>query len=672
MNLKKLSTSSSSSHSIAYRPDIDGLRALAILPVVLFHAFPQLLPGGFIGVDIFFVISGYLITSILLKDIQQGRYSINHFYARRVRRIFPALSIVLLFCLALGWIVLTAVEYRSLGKHAAGGAGFVANIMFWKEAGYFDAAGDTKPLLHLWSLGIEEQFYIVWPLLIYFVYKRSWNILLIIVGVATLSFGLNVVRIGVDPIGSFYSPLSRAWELALGALLAHQAISPNLSWKAVIEKYSSSISIVGFLFIVLGFFVIHEGRAFPGWWALLPAVGSALLIAAGPSTWMNRMVLSRSWMVWIGLISFPLYLWHWPLLSFARIIYSEHPPVDVRVVLVVASIVLATLTYWFIEKPIRNSGQRKSLIWFISIFMLLIFIAGAIVYKTKGVKSRHAGMLNADPSSLTMGADRGRWSTDCGIPLEAKSILKSCYSPKDEKATYAVWGDSKGEAIFYGLAREAVNQDEPRWMMIGNVIPMLGDIPRLRGRNATKNQYVVDALLANKNLKAVLFAPAARSIFSLSEVYTKQDLDSSPLFDEGIEGIGNAINILEKAGKRVIFLVDHPGFPDPKSCISGGLTKSDLLNQFLYRKENPLCKMTYEQHLRINERYKLFVETLQKNHPRLIVYDPTHLICDISKNECGIARDGKFLYSYGDHYSDYGNTLVARDFLNKLPRLLKQ
>jgi peptidoglycan/LPS O-acetylase OafA/YrhL len=153
--------SSQDSHSISYRSDIDGLRALAILPVVLFHAFPNLLPGGFIGVDIFFVISGYLITSILLKDIQAGNYSIKTFYARRVRRIFPALSVVLVFCLALGWVVLTAVEYRALGKHAAGGAGFIANFMFWKEAGYFDAAGDTKPLLHLWSLGIEEQFYIV-------------------------------------------------------------------------------------------------------------------------------------------------------------------------------------------------------------------------------------------------------------------------------------------------------------------------------------------------------------------------------------------------------------------------------------------------------------------------------------------------------------------------------
>ena len=660
------------SHSISYRPDIDGLRALAILPVVLFHAFPNLLPGGFIGVDIFFVISGYLITSILLKDIQAGNYSVKNFYARRVRRIFPALIVVLLFCLALGWIVLTAVEYRALGKHAAGGAGFIANFMFWREAGYFDAAGDIKPLLHLWSLGIEEQFYIFWPLLLYFFAKRSWNILLLILVVALFSFGLNVWQVSSNPSAAFYSPLSRSWELALGAFLAYQALHPLQAFSSIIERYRSLLSGFGLIMVVIGFVVINESRAFPGWWALLPALGSALLIGTGPHGLVNRVVLSRRIFVWVGLISFPLYLWHWPLLSFARIIYSETPPFDVRAVLVVFSVVLAALTYYLIEKPIRHSSSKRTLIIGLSVLMLCICIAGAVVYKTKGVKARHAGLLNADPTSLTMGVDRKRWANECGIPLEAKLILKSCFTTRDKKATYAVWGDSKGEAIFYGLAREAVNQDSPRWMMIGNAIPMLGDIPRLKGRNTAKNQYVIDALLGNKELEAVMFAPAARSIFSLGEVYSKDDLDKSPLFDEGILGIGNAINALERAGKRVIFLVDHPGFPDPKSCISGGLTKSDFLNQFLFRKENSLCSMTYEKHMYTNERYRLFIKKLKENHPSLIVYDPTQLVCDIQNNHCGIAKDGQFLYSYGDHYSDYGNSMVAKDFLAKFPTLLRK
>jgi peptidoglycan/LPS O-acetylase OafA/YrhL len=664
--------SSQDSHSISYRSDIDGLRALAILPVVLFHAFPNLLPGGFIGVDIFFVISGYLITSILLKDIQAGNYSIKTFYARRVRRIFPALSLVLLFCLALGWVVLTAVEYRSLGKHAAGGAGFIANFMFWKEAGYFDAAGDIKPLLHLWSLGIEEQFYIVWPLLLYFFAKRSWNVLALILVVALFSFGLNAWQVGSNPSAAFYSPLSRSWELALGAFLAYQALRPAQVFTSIIERYRSVLSGLGLVMVAIGFVVINESRAFPGWWALLPALGSALLIASGPHGLVNRFVLSQRIFVWVGLISFPLYLWHWPLLSFARIVYSETPPFDVRIVLVVLSIVLAALTYYLIEKPIRQSSSKRPLIIALSVLMLCICIAGVVVYKTKGVKARHAGLLNADPASLDMGADRKRWANECGIPLEAKLILNSCYSPKDQTATHAVWGDSKGEAIFYGLAREAMNQKAPAWMMIGNTIPMTGDIPRLQGRNAKKNEYVLNALLKNKDIQFVLLAPAARSIFSLGEVYTRELMEASPHFDEGLLGVSNAIKALEGAGKRVGFLVDHPGFPDPKSCISGGLTKSEFLNQFLFRKENPLCSMTYEQHVHTNERYRLWIKTLQAKHPSLIVYDPTNLVCDVANNHCGIAKDGQFLYSYGDHYSDFGNSMVAKDFLAKLPSLLKK
>lgn len=659
-------------HSISYRPDIDGLRALAILPVVLFHAFPNLLPGGFIGVDIFFVISGYLITSILLKDIQAGSYSIKTFYARRVRRIFPALSVVLLFCLALGWIVLTAVEYRALGKHVAGGAGFIANFMFWKEAGYFDAAGDTKPLLHLWSLGIEEQFYIFWPLLLYLFAKRSWNILWMIAGVALLSFALNIIRIGADPSGTFYSPFSRSWELALGAFLAYQAIHPIASLATIIQRHKSALSFLGFILIVVGFVVINEGRSFPGWWALLPVLGSGLLIAAGPEAIFNKTVLSKRLLVGVGLISFPLYLWHWPLLSFARIIYSETPPVDVRWVLVGASVVLACLTYFIIEKPIRTSNKKRSLIWFLSILMLVICLAGAAVYKTKGVKSRHAGMLNADPASLNLGADRGRWANECGIPSEAKSILNSCYSPKDKKATYAVWGDSKGEAIFYGLAREAVNLDMPRWLMFGNVIPMIGDVTGAKGRNLKRNEYVQEAIVKNQEIDVVLLVLATRSIFYLKEVYTKEEINASPYFDEGLEGVSNVIQLLEKAGKRVMFLVDHPGFPDPKSCISGGLTKSEFLNQFLYRKENPLCSMTYEQHMHTNERYRLWIKALQEKHPSLIVYDPTHLVCDVANNQCGISKEGQFLYSYGDHYSDYGNSMIAKDLLPKISNLLKK
>lgn len=207
-----------------YRPDIDGLRAIAVLAVVAFHAFPNWIKGGFIGVDIFFVISGYLISTIIFESLDKGTFSFSEFYARRITRIFPALLLVLVACLTFGWFVLLADEYKQLGKHTAGGAGFVSNFLLWNEAGYFDNSAETKPLLHLWSLGIEEQFYILWPLLLWFFWKRNFNLFIITIAVAIASFILNIEGVKHDMVATFYSPQSRFWELLSGSLLAWFAL----------------------------------------------------------------------------------------------------------------------------------------------------------------------------------------------------------------------------------------------------------------------------------------------------------------------------------------------------------------------------------------------------------------------------------------------------------------
>lgn len=203
-----------------YRPDVDGLRAIAVLAVVFFHAFPNVIKGGFIGVDVFFVISGYLISTIIFENLDRGSFSFSEFYARRIKRIFPALILVLVACFTFGWFVLLADEYKQLGKHIAAGAGFISNIVFWNEAGYFDNAAHTKPLLHLWSLGIEEQFYILWPLVLWFAWKRKFNLLTITILFAIASFALNVKGVKQDAVATFYSPQTRFWELLSGSLLA--------------------------------------------------------------------------------------------------------------------------------------------------------------------------------------------------------------------------------------------------------------------------------------------------------------------------------------------------------------------------------------------------------------------------------------------------------------------
>ena len=657
------------SHSISYRPEIDGLRALAILPVVLFHAFPTLLPGGFTGVDIFFVISGYLITSILLKDIQAGTYSIKTFYARRVRRIFPALMLVLIAALAFGWIMLTPEEYQRLGKHTAGGVGFIANFMFLKEVGYFDAAADTKPLLHLWSLGIEEQFYIVWPILLALVLKRSWSLWWVIVVLGCGSFLLNISRISLDPSAVFYSPLTRSWELALGAFVAYQVFQPVTRLKNWIERFSSIFSVLGFLLIIAGFVFINEKVAFPGWWALLPSLGAAILILTQSNGFIQTKILSNRLLVWVGLISFPLYLWHWPLLSFARIINSETPAVEVRFALVILSFILAWATFQWVEKPIRHSRPSKKIILGLVIGLLVVGIAGHLINKSKGVPSRQFGLLNADPSSLAMGADRSRLLRECLVAEENKKIFQTCWTDPKGQPRLAVIGDSKAEAIFYGLARESFA--DASWMMLGNMTPVASDFTRFDAKNTLRTNLATEALLKNKDIEVVLMGVALRSIFAVQETYSHESMVSSPHYQNSLLGLSKTVDQLEKSDKQVIFFMDHPGFPDPKSCISGGMTKNDFLNQFLNRKVNPRCSMTYEQYRFDSQRYFEFVADLKKLHPKLYVYDPISLVCDIPNNRCEIAKDGRFLYSYGDHLSDYANSMIAKDLLPKITHFLK-
>jgi len=218
-----------------YRADIDGLRAIAVLSVVGYHAFPNWIKGGFVGVDIFFVISGYLISGIIIGNLENGTFSFAEFYARRVKRIFPALILVMAACYSFGWMTLLPDEFKQLGKHIAAGAGFVSNLFFWQEAGYFDHAAQTKPLLHLWSLGVEEQFYIIWPLLLFLAWKRKFNFLSLAISIATISFAFSVKISYGDINQAFYSPVSRFWELMTGGILAYMNLHKIQLWKQTLQ-----------------------------------------------------------------------------------------------------------------------------------------------------------------------------------------------------------------------------------------------------------------------------------------------------------------------------------------------------------------------------------------------------------------------------------------------------
>jgi peptidoglycan/LPS O-acetylase OafA/YrhL len=654
----------------AYRPDIDGLRAIAVVAVVLFHAFPSSLPGGFAGVDMFFTISGFLITGLLLRDHARGAFSLRHFYARRIQRIFPALALVLVACMGAGWLVLTADELAALGTFTSGGAAFLSNFLLWRASGYFDTAADTKPLLHLWSLGIEEQFYLVWPLLLWwwFRWPQRLGLWMGACVLASLAYSLWAVR--VDAVMAFYSPLPRLWELGVGGLLAYAL------WRnpQLLQRYRSVAAYLGALLVALGLVLLDKGAAFPGWWALLPTLGTVLLIFSGDASWLGRRVLSSKALVAVGLISYPLYLWHWPLLSFARILLAETPPAEVRAALVAASVVLAWLTYRWVERPIRFGGRLDGRFdghagghagglarWKVPTLcsvMLLVFLAGYVLTANHGFKSRHHARLNADPATMVNGADRSNLLADCLLAPSERVLFEWCMRDQKPVSAYVVLGDSKGESLFFGLSRETAG---PRgWRLLGPVQHVAGDAAPL-------SRVSYQAVEQDPNVEVVVFANALRGMFALDPQsgFVRTEVPDADI-EHHVETYSRAFARFARAGKRSVFVVDNPSLPDPNSCVSGAMTGIPLLSQLLVRRANPYCTVRYTDHLQGTRAYQEFVQRLKVRNPDVLVFDPTPLLCDIPANVCTITEGRNFLYSYGDHISDYASSKIARQLLAQL------
>ena len=379
-----------------YRPDIDGLRAVAVLLVVAFHAFPGRLPGGFVGVDVFFVISGFLISGLILRDLREGTFSVAGFYVRRVRRIFPALALLLVVGLVAGYWTLAPSEFVDLGWHTAAGAGFAANLALWAQSDYFASAARTKPLLHLWSLGIEEQFYLLWPLTLAALYRWAPRPARGIAAIGLASFAVSVWMTRAHPTGAYYCPATRFWELLAGAVLACGATAtvssdaPVGSRDRLRRGLRHGLSAAGLLAVLAAALAFDASVPFPGWRAAVPVAGTAALIACGPGALPNRVLAHRA-PVAIGLISYPLYLWHWPILAILPSLDLAWAPRGerlVRLAAVASAFVAAWLTYRFVESPVRRrrTATTAQLCW----AMVVPFVGGLSVLGWGAVTRRPA------------------------------------------------------------------------------------------------------------------------------------------------------------------------------------------------------------------------------------------------------------------------------------------
>jgi peptidoglycan/LPS O-acetylase OafA/YrhL len=384
--------------ALTFRPDIDGLRGLAVGLVVAYHAFPKFRTGGFVGVDVFFVISGYLITLLVMSGLHTGTFSLIEFYRRRVRRIVPALIVVVTACCILGWLLLLPSELRSLGRSIKWCALFLANLFFAQTGGYFDRVAESNPLLHLWSLGVEEQFYLVWPVLL--ILAMKWGVTLRILGaVIVVSLGLSIWSAWMGPTPHFYNPASRAWELAIGGMLAawqlgtaHRPVAGDSSSPWPRWLGAQSISLAGLALIFAGGVCWTVDRRIPGIWSVIPTAGAALLIAAGPRATANRWFLASRPMTFIGRISYPMYLWHWPLFSFARIILGHPAPPAMAAGVIVMALAAAYATYRWVEVPIRYGELGRKAVPALLGGLALLAVAG-VAFQARWITGRLSGPI---------------------------------------------------------------------------------------------------------------------------------------------------------------------------------------------------------------------------------------------------------------------------------------
>ncbi|MDB5984220.1 MAG: acyltransferase 3 [Pseudomonas sp.] len=638
-----------------YRPDIDGLRAVAVLSVVAFHAFPEWVPRGYIGVDIFFVISGFLISQIIFKKLEIASFSLLDFYSRRICRILPALIVMLMSCLVFGWIALFASEYKSLGAHIVAGTTFTSNFLLMSESSYFDIAARVKPLLHLWSLGVEEQFYIVWPIILIAAYRVRLSPLTTVSFLLTASFVVNLLTPDLNEAVRFYSPMSRAWELLFGAMIACITAIDGFTYKPIQTLQSqvatafhkhrarirSATSVVGLCLIGYGLTTIKGAESTRGW-GLYPAIGSGLVILSGETSLVNRVLLSHKTLVWIGLISFPLYLWHWPLLSLAQMMDSELPSLSTRLILVMSSLLLAWLTYKIIELPVRHQRNTRKLSIIILVITLAIGVSGHFIEKNDGLPSRDASMqVERFTGDLGRETYLHRLSTEYHRCQDQQLLNLSpidplvghrCYQSKlDTQVGLIVIGDSHAEHIFPGLAKylSAINSAsfiQPGIPTDNN--PMFSEAFKYIEQTDSIKIVILSALWESKILPGQLNAGG---------------------------DLIRTIDALTSSGKTVFLLEDIPGHSfDPQKCKYGRIFSTG----------NSKCISSAEEVTKRNSYSQSVLKTVINNSKKVTYIRLSDLFC--KANSCSMVIGHTIIYRDSNHLNIDGSEIVGQYIAQKL------
>ena len=506
----------SARYAMAYRSDIDGLRAVAVLAVIFFHAGIPGFTGGFVGVDVFFVISGFLITSIILKEINAGKFSVARFYERRIRRIFPALFPVISFTLIVGAFLFDPFAFKAFGKSMIATTFFGSNILFFRESGYFDSASITKPLLHTWSLAVEEQFYLFFPLLLIAINRFSKNRYLPwLLGIGFVSLLASVYGVYTHQVATFYLIPTRAWELLFGSILALGVI-PQL--QSNVQRNFLSIAGLSLIVFSIGFYT--ESTLFPGSAALAPVIGSSLIIYSGMGGGGGSAVskfLSLKPMVSIGLISYSLYLWHWPFFVFAKyLIFRELTPFEITGI-ICATVIISILSLKFIEQPFRGTEpvipNQKNLFALSAMVMIIASIIGTVIFLQKGMPARYPDVsiilkdISNDPEW-----DNARENEKITTKL-SEGKIPARIGVHNTMPCFILWGDSHARALIPAVSLQANRHGISGYITTQSGHPPVLGMDRIKsnmtvGCSHTFNDGVISFIKQHPEIKTVILTAA--------------------------------------------------------------------------------------------------------------------------------------------------------------------
>lgn len=666
-----------------YRKEIDGLRALAVLPVILFHAGIPALGGGYIGVDVFFVISGFLITSIIFEEKEAGRFSLLLFYERRVRRILPALFVIMAACMPLAWLWLLPGDMRSFSQSLIAVSALVPNFLFYRSSGYFETATELKPLLHTWSLGVEEQYYLFFPVLILLLWKfGKWRIWWFLALIALVSLFLAQWISGVSQALSFYMLPTRGWEILMGALVAiYMRNRHGISQVSVGRRHWSceALSGLGILLIIYSIFAFDKQTPVPGLYTLIPTIGAALLLAYATQSTITGRVLANRMLVGIGVISYSLYLWHQPLLAFARHRSGESLSNAMIAAILSATLILAYLTWRFVEVPFRDKRRinRKPLMLSAAVFTIFFISSGSAGILGKGFPDRVPESVRQSTADTERDA-RLRDDGGCNVHKNDFAPPRCIKGAQSVEPRFVLLGDSHAAVLAYELGRAFEQAGMSFVQKTKNSCPFAIGLTMSSPNNCDKYQAAYLNEFGAKQAADTYIVASRWSYYAWSgDAYMGGGESSSrrrfsagrvPL-DAPVEERGNSIiqayvesvQLLLQMGQRVILVYPIPAQRRdvPRQRAMGlwfeGGGAPDISTEYSYVAQQDSAVMKAFDEIGV--------------HENLVRIRPDRMFCNtFVANGCAGTEEGRLLYIDDNHLSNYGTRYLIDEIMRHIAK----